>query len=45
MYTVYYRYFNYPVKEQVFETYKAARGFFNRVQRDSRVKYVELKVA
>lgn len=45
MFVVNYRYFNYPVKTKKFDTYKAARGFFNRITRDSRVKMTELTTA
>ena len=43
-YTVLYRYFNYAKQQKDFDTYIAAKGFFNRILRDSRVKGAELIV-
>lgn len=43
MYQVEYAYYNYPRKAKSFETYKAARGFFNRIRRATGVKVAELK--
>lgn len=43
MYTVEYGYYNYPRKTKSFDTYAAARGFFNAIGRAAGVKRVELK--
>jgi hypothetical protein len=42
MYTVTYNYYNYASQSKSFDTYVAAKGFFNRINRDRRVRRVEL---
>ena len=42
MYTVEYSYYSYPRLSKSFETYQAAKGFFNRVRRSSGVRVAEL---
>ena len=42
MYTVTYNYYNYASQSKSFETYMAAKGFFNRINRDRRVRRAEL---
>jgi hypothetical protein len=42
MYTVTYGYYNYPKKTRQFDTYGAARGFFNYITRQRGVKRAEL---
>jgi hypothetical protein len=44
MYTVTYKYYNYDSQSKSFDTYIAAKGFFNRINRDRRVRRVELIV-
>ena len=44
MYKVEYAYYNYPRKERMFDTYKAACGFFHRIRRANGVKVAELIV-
>ena len=43
MYTVTYSYYNYPAKTKVFDTYKAAKGFFYTIMRQRGVKTVNLE--
>lgn len=43
MYKVTYSYYSYPRLEKLFETAKAARGFFNRLSSDRRVRYIHLE--
>ena len=38
MYTVTYNYYNYASQSKSFDTYVAAKGFFNRINRDRRVR-------
>lgn len=45
MFVVEYGYYNYPRKTKTFDSYVAAKGFFNRMVRVSGVKRIELKVA
>ena len=42
MYTVTYNYYNYASQSKSFDTYVAAKGFFNRINRDRRVRRAEL---
>ena len=42
MYTVEYSYYSYPRLSKSFETYQAAKGFFNRIRRASGVRVAEL---
>ena len=42
VYTVTYNYYNYASQSKSFDTYVAAKGFFNRINRDRRVRRVEL---
>ena len=42
MYSVTYTYYNYSPQSKVFDTYAAARGFFNRIQRSTGVRRAEL---
>jgi hypothetical protein len=44
MYTVTYKYYNYDSLSKSFDTYIAAKGFFNRISRDRRIRRVELIV-
>ena len=44
MYIVEYGYYNYPRKTKAFDSYIAAKGFFNVMIRKTGVKRVELKV-
>lgn len=42
MYKVEFGYYNYPRKTREFATYAAAKGFFNKMLRNSAVKRIEL---
>lgn len=45
MYSVSYVYYNYPTNTKSFDTYAAARGFFNRITRSPGVHSCELVIA
>ena len=45
MYTVVYTYYNYPRQSKSFDTYVAAKGFYNRVTRSPGVRRIELVIA
>lgn len=42
MYTVVYTYYNYPRQSKSFDTYAAAKGFYNRITRSPGVRRTEL---
>gem|GEM_PF-2301153 len=42
MFTVEYRYYNYPMLEKTFDTYAAAKGFFWKISKAKGVKKVNL---
>jgi hypothetical protein len=44
MYTVTYSYYNYPIQSKTFDSYSAARGFQQRIQRSTGVRRSELIV-
>jgi hypothetical protein len=44
MYTVTYSYYNYARQSKSFDTYIAAKGFYNRISRSTGVRRAELVI-
>lgn len=44
MYNVVYTYYNYPRQNKSFNTYAAAKGFYNRIVRSPGVRRAELVI-